>query len=437
MRDKFIFEAASAPSSDRARDRQESLLELFDAHKGSRRTLERVAYDRLGVELKLSDGVAATHEALHQYEQTHLSIGSWPRLRASLKLRWRRMRIAENGGRVQLWENFGSGEERIGTIFLAHLRFERLAPQPTGLLNEVYVRRNDQGGRHYIGLPGNGEGAPPIFVRRFVIRGLNGHNTVDLEEGRAMRAAHYTRQPARMANWQPQERTQGNTLRHPLPQPPTASEAQQLLSHARGWKKRYISTGVGNRLPLSTRGTVFLSLFGNVVIDLARVPADAIFDLHGPTGAARHLGLDAELVMTQGSGYPASDYEGEWYLALRDVLRTRELVIKREVPTAAIIGQRAERRILAISLGRGDPAPELIEATLSGSESWQFPTPEQMEPERFVWSDGRRWTFVRYHTTVHCTLVANGLRRRWPALAPHVRQLHVWRFTAPDGMVLN
>jgi hypothetical protein len=235
-------------------------------------------------------------------------------------------------------------------------------------------------------------------------------------------------------------RTDSAPRKHNVAEAASLTENQQLLSHTRGWKKRYISTGVGNKLPLSTRGTVFVSLFGNVVIDLAKVHTASIFDLHSPAAAAMNLEVSPDLVVSQGSGYPATDYAGEAFLGLRDVLRTRELVIKREVELKAVIRHKVDKRILGIGFGARDDRLETLKAALATpSATLPIPQPENTEPENFVWSDGKKWFFALYKSEPDCQAAFNAANLAYPDLAKNkdIKQINQYTYTVPLGMVVT
>lgn len=449
MRDKYLFEMNPDNSlSTEARMRQKDLEKLFAANKSSRKLLSSGAYDRMGqtlqnVRLVTDENArqAKVHDALHEYEKDFLYIGHWRRFRASLKLRYRSLRIDETSvpGDATLYEKFAI-EEKLGTIHLDHMRFIPLDPQPLGDNPTIYRRMGDGASRHYIMLP-QGTGHPPLFVRRFVVRGLNGHNAMELDARQPMRAAYVTKQVATIGKPQPQEMKnpsigKPSPTRHDISQDALLTESQQILSHARGWKKRYISAGVGNYAPLSTRGDPFVSLFGNVVIDLAKLPIGNIFDIHSPRGAQTNLSYDPTLVVTQGAKYPANDYGDEQYLAMRDVLRTRELLIKREVPFAAVVCRALGRKILAVGFQeskKDDPDDAKRNAAILAIAAGRV----DEENEAFTWSDQKRWYFALYGSVNECLQAKLAMEQHYLTnpKKPTLVLLNQFDFVKPPGMV--
>jgi hypothetical protein len=194
MRDKFIFDKNPVTSAAHVR-RQNEIIKVLTANKASRKILESVAYGQLAKDLKTAAGEETIHSALNKYEKAHLNIGSWPRIKASLKLRWRNLRIEEIERVAELHETIRGVDELLGKIYLDHLRFVPLDPQPLGDAPMIYQRMNDPLVRHYIMLPSTKPSSPNLFVRRFVIRGLNGHNAMELDANKPLTAAHRTRQP--------------------------------------------------------------------------------------------------------------------------------------------------------------------------------------------------------------------------------------------------
>jgi hypothetical protein len=441
MRDKFIFEMIEGSTSVAVRNRQADIEIIFAANKASRKLLSDIAYTEQKADLAKTANLTvgqeeAVHNALNRYEKAHLDIGSWPRIRASLKLRWKNMLIAENNRIATLSEPIGGQNAVLGKVYLDHMRFQPLAIQPTDLPLgvQVYQRIGDKTGRHYVLLPARNETEAQQFVRRFVIRGLNGHNSIELTGSKPMTAAHKPK-PASIAKPQPNETLVNDAKRHSIAQVKGArllTEKEQIISHARGWTKRYISAGVGGKVPLSTRGTAFDSLFGNVVIDLAKVDRDKIFDLHAPDVAEMNLGIDPKTVVTQGSQYPAQDFEGEVYLAMRDVLRTRELLIKGSVPRNAIIASPQGKVILGVGF------PSKMDRATYIQHLEALPEPQMAkEDEKFVWSDGKRWIFLKYATQQQCDLAETQVlsdKRGLSGKDVMLQKINLYSFSRPDGM---
>jgi hypothetical protein len=177
-------------------------------------------------------------------------------------------------------------------------------------------------------------------VKRFVFRGLNAGDCMALAGGQPLKAVHQSDKISKPEKG-------GVRFSHDDGTMLTVNE--QILSHTRGWQKRFISTGVSaNRPAYSTRGTVFVSMYGTSVIDLAMVPNGTIWDVHRPDTAAARLGVDAKQLTTRDSAYPSTGHDDEKYLALRDTVRTRELLIKGQIPFTAVKALSLGQFILAV-----------------------------------------------------------------------------------------
>ncbi|MBO0950862.1 hypothetical protein [Fibrella forsythiae] len=449
MRDKFLFVPARGVVLLAAADRQASISAVFTANKRSRKLLETNANEQLQADLiaianapaaiAAPDTRPATHAALHRYEVASLSRGVFSKLKSSLKTRWNRLEFVDvppNNTEIEIWETFGGIRIKLGAIHLGQSRFVRIYPQPPGVVNDVYRRRTDTGAnaRHYIELPSL-NAATNVFVRRYVIRGLSGKNSIELNGNIALTAAHTT--PGAVVDEVHAISNVGvSNRRHNLVAGSLMTEKQHIISHARGWQKRYLSTGVGNKLPLSTRGTPFLSLFGNVVVDLAMIPADTIFDIHSPDSVLRNLQLDPTNVLTQGDGYPANDYNAEEYLALRDVLRTRELLIKNSIPVTALVFNQILPTILAIGFDSNKHSSALTTLLRSGRQL-PFPRPVNIENTlNYRGFNNKRWFFGSYASPLDCTNAYNAAVAHYGVNATCMR-LHQYSFNQPQGMLLT
>jgi hypothetical protein len=223
----------------------------------------------------------------------------------------------------------------LGQLFVANSRFVELDNQEPGLRATVFVDREKPGGKQYIQLPDD------TFTKRYVMRGLSGYDGMRLT----------THQPL-LSTFDSALRDQSETSagRHgPGAAPLTATE--QVISHTRGWKKRFISTGASKRDVYSTRGTQFQSLFGSAVIDLARLTVQPnIVDVHRADVATAHLGDPDELVThgTDRDELGVTELEKQKYLGLRDVVRTRELLISGLIDYAAVRTHAAGRSLVGL-----------------------------------------------------------------------------------------
>lgn len=442
MRDKFIF-VPGVGLSPRNTNRAAGIAQVFGDTKARQKAFSNQLNTRYLQDLatwQANPGGMTAHPILWNYEKDYLnSGGNWGRLKKLLLIRYR--------GSIQFQSLPAVGEERIystdaapellGTVYLSGSRFIPLAPQPVGVVNTVYVRRNKPP-RHYVLLPTSG-----TYARRFVTRGLNASDGMNYTNGQPLEAPHYD--PAH-----PDQVIQGETQadsanRHPVVFAPATNltENQQIMSHARGWKKRYISTGISNRPAISTRGVQFVSMYGTAVIDLAKVNLNTVFDLHRPDTAQQFMGLAATHVVTAANhGHPGGSYAAEQFLGLRDILRTRELLIKGSVPVAALCANSQGARLVGVYsstnglhnqvTGIVARLPALVRTSILQTDSLTFRI------------NNFKWHFYAFGSALHAnwfvTAIAPSLTLMPPPpLAPApghgIVQFNKYQHTQPLGMI--
>ncbi|HWV11126.1 MAG TPA: hypothetical protein VN156_16380 [Pseudomonas sp.] len=219
-------------------------------------------------------------------------------------------------------------EATVGTLLVDDARFVVSGVQPKGALNVVYLR-SDRAPREYIGYK---HGADQLFVRRYVIRGLNQDDSYWLTQKKALKAVEATdklldKELATTDHFGRFRATPGATL----------TLGSQILSHTRGWSKRFVSTTLTNKPVISTLGKEFRSLFGAVLIDLAFVDPATIFDIHTPSSVRRYGLLGTDLIKVPSTKPSANrTIQDERELAVLDTVRTREVLIKGAVPYKAV-----------------------------------------------------------------------------------------------------
>jgi hypothetical protein len=335
MRDKYQF-VPDVPINPVLLGKQGEVNQLFLSHKANRKRL--VAEDQEIMRQALVNG-ADSHTVLHSFEKNYLEHGgNWGRFKRTLGLRF--------GGSVTFHPFVGYEEihatavgvtARIGTVFLEQSRFMPLAIQPLPAI-VIYQRREDPSPvpRHYLLLPGG------TYIRRYVSRGLNGFDGMRITAGQPLLAA----QPNQLA-----VDSEVGGAKHAVPIGGALTLDQQVLSHTRGWggNKRFISTGVSNHPAYSTRGEQFISMYGLVTIDLALVPQGSIVDVHTPAAGQAIMGIAPTQILTNNHHTGTNDLAEQQYLALRDVIRTRELLIHATIPLAAV--QRVAQGYTLLALG--------------------------------------------------------------------------------------
>lgn len=431
MRDKFVFIPSTdnklhgvRPMSRSELDRRELLIgrvtNVFGASKAEAKRKANEATQTMQHDI----GPAPDkHAVLWNYEKGHLAGGeSWSATAAALKglLDSQNRRevmvhefahaVKEIGGTAQIegvldWKGGSPTYVKLGTVFIGDARFVKLHPQPGGLTNPVYVLGRVIDGTlkqdpehtkaHFVWVPNS-----QTYVRRFVTRGLNYSDIINIE------ARHPLGSPLRVATaHQGELRSTKNTTRHDGPAVDDAlTEQQQILSHTRGWQKRYISTGVSNRPVYSTRGTQFMSLYGTAVIDLAKVDLRTVWDIHSPAAVENVMKWSSDNVVTAtGPGNGATTFKGEEFLALRDVLRTRELLIKFQVPVTALNCNVEGRLIVGFGTDKYEHPGNVASALQSSTHA---PHIVMYDPLRFKDpGTGKYWLFVLCDSVIEATNV--------------------------------
>lgn len=193
--------------------------------------------------------------------------------------------------------------------------------------------------REYVGLP---MGKSTVYVRRYVIRGLNVTDSENLSDKQGLQAASSDEELVH------KETTAIASGRINRQHGTTMTVGEQLLSHTRGWNKRFISTTLTHKPITSTKG-LFNSAFGKILIDLAKIPPEDIFDIHTPT-ALQHYGVyGGEL--KQLPSMKAQDQRSffdETLLAAYDAIRTREVLIKGKIPFDSILCKSLGNLVVAV-----------------------------------------------------------------------------------------
>jgi hypothetical protein len=434
MRDKYVF----VPNAAVARSHQSiraGLEALFVADKARRKAAADAAARAVATSLAALRPRENAHGALHTYERAHLAAGGdWARLQAEIVARFGKT-VTFSGGpppvalnvdvTLQVTSN-NFVQATVGEVRFGEDRFELLAAQPVGVAHPVFRRRDDTRAtpRHYVHLPQSG-----TYAKRFVTRGLSAFDAMNMTRGLPLTSVIQTDR----AQHGEVGHAKGNTL-HPHRAGVVLNENEQILSHTRGWggAKRYISTGVSERPAYSTRGTIFASMYGVVTVDLARVQPNTLFDLHRPDLASARLGVNLDAIDTT-VAQPGHGYADQHYLAYRDTIRTRELLIKGTVPFNAMNGLGDGIVLLGIaSLGGAHDAvkgivaalPDRIRATIVDQDHMKFTDP----------ASGRKWHCIHFSSAPARAAGQRALAGPLTA-ARTVVAFQRWQQVRPAGMI--
>lgn len=388
MRFKFTYVPAKAltvaPTDEigqfieRARQHAEK---FFDGIKATRKQSSDTIHSQLATSLKKSSD---TFQPFRTFEEGYVAIGKGEASFDMLLPRVTAHFSALTDGKPRKWgekvctvifERTGADKvvikvkyqdriSEVGTLYSGTERYAIAAnaEQPPRTLNPVYCRRGLEG-QHYISYPHRGD--ETLFVRRYVIRGLNQSDAANIEAGKELVAPYNTAEA--VDNELQSGEHSGKFLVEKKNTNLTIEE--QILSHTRGWAKRFISTTVTHRPVYSTRGTEFRSVFGAVIVDLAKVPGDRIHDIHAPGAIARFRVTQGQLfqVPSQKEASRRTQHD-EALLAVRDMLRTRELLILGRVPLTALALKDCGACVLGIRVVDGEGAKVASQSVFAQQE---------------------------------------------------------------------
>ena len=423
------------------------IIKLFDEDKAARKKFAEDDVSNFKDALKTPGNA---HPVLHSYEKNHLQHGAnwWKFVEEKLLVRCKNqiwfsappetVDTQNDILTIYAWE-FVEGHTYavpIADIHFGLARFEEVNPQPRGVLHKVYQRVGVAGGRHYVRLS-----TSDTYVKRFVMRGLNQTDAYNLGKLKALQAPN---QDDKALIYDINVRSTGRkdndkrAVRHPVTLGTSLTIEQQILSHTRGWQKRFVSTGVSKQPPVSTRGEEFISVFGTAIIDLAKVPQDSIYDIHAPRTAEERLGVTAKEVIDAPAPSGKAGYANEKFLAMRDVIRTRELLIKKEVPFAAVRAVSDGARIVGLS--NKEPAKKGDDLdVLYGLDPSDWDNKTGIEQPSYPWnvpgSRGQKyyWGFVQFATEVAAKNVHVYMNKRLDKGKGQERLLlHVYKPDRPD-----
>lgn len=436
MRDKYIFEPSIVPAIAGSHlERMRNLVaDYFSGEKTKRKASANLAAEALQKAMTAKSGQSSfSYVKDHQiiFEKAHLKIGTATigQLSADLRLTvlkayrdtywnwtfsWNNplphpdsvgdltcVAIGANSWSIQVQARETPGVAVppvvIGSIYRGNGRFELLSSQPPDAVNTVYVKRT-QPHQHYVCYLRDGA---EHFIRRYVVRGLNQNDSVQIAAKSALQAA------ATGSTAKAMEIRQEDAIgRHNVAEDTELNMDQQILSHTRGWNKRFISATTTSRTVYSTRGEEFTSVFGKVIIDLAFVPGQDIYDLHTPD-ALHHFGTTGEALLnppTSAHLNPAlRALAEEKHLAARDVIRTREVLIRESVPLVAIRFKDLGKRVVAISHTGDDENGSKTFTAVEGAWKLAGLGPWQGEETLTYRRDHRWYKFYLFASAIEAT----------------------------------
>jgi hypothetical protein len=375
MRDKYSYTpgpvpAAAPPAGARLAVVHQFVIDFFTGRKVTRKAAATAAVTQL--QGALAAGPINTVPAFRAYEAAHLAIGNLPQHQLEAVLR-QDVQAAYSSQYPHGWPPLlnprvnlrlvpvpatnhvfdvqvlvrepptaAPVHATVGRVYAGDVRFDiqPIGLQPPNRANDVYTRRGFPN-QHYIRYQRGGTGR---YLRRYVIRGLNQEDSARITGAQGLTAPELNNTAT-----DNEIRDQNYTGKHHVILGAALNEHQQILSHTRGWKKRFISTTTTMRPAYSTRGVEFRSVFGKVIIDLAFVAGASIFDLHGPDALTVLNTNAAQIQAAAHQPNPAARaLHDEEILAGRDVIRTREVLIRRTVPRVAIRSRAVGQTVIGI-----------------------------------------------------------------------------------------
>ncbi|WP_230774090.1 hypothetical protein [Roseiconus lacunae] len=279
--------------------------------------------------------------------------------------------------------------KELGRVYLENERFKCVSESHNSKPS-IFVRQDHPNQRQYIKTQAG------HFVRRYVIRGLNHTDSINLDMQKGLEPPEQNSE----AKADETNATKDHAHRHPVQTGETLDEGSQIISHTRGWKKRFVSTTSTDRSVLSTQLEEFRSVFGAVIVDLAEINASDIIDLHSPNAASRTFGFAIDVIMKLDSVSPAMSFRDEKIRAFRDVIRTREILI-RSVPFTAVKFLSAAETVVGVCWDKrcaelSNVTNGLKEATIKALQK-HF----KVEPLKYF-SNGGYWYFFGFDSAQDC-----------------------------------
>jgi hypothetical protein len=401
MRTKYSFVSNAGIAAVDYQLTQTAITQFFQQQKAERGATAAAASHTQQVALQALGDDNSAHPVLHAYEKAHLQIGytTIDALMVALRLHLRQARAGwsflfhANGTDVEV-----RGKDRpdapfqlLGTIYKGDQRFIAVAPAVPNVLNPLYVRR-DEPTRHYVQLPDG------TYLRRFVTRGFNQNDSICMELNLPLGAPCQIPTATQQDIFSPHDTSRSG--RHNVPVGAALTLNDKVLSHTRGWQKRFISATTTKRPVFSTRGEQFRSLFGAALIDLAQVPLASVVDLHRPDRVQPLLGVPASTIATTAQAEPAypRTTDDERFLAARDVIRTREVLIHQQVPPNAVVAVPGNLNVVGIfSNNTNDNAfAAILARDVSGRVI------QATEVLEYPWRNFR-WTFLEFASPADAT----------------------------------
>ena len=388
------------------------LVDVFAEEKTERKKLANTAHENL-----------AKDRDLLKFEQAYLKqCTSWSDLRRKLQEPNNRKYLLVKDDPQQNGVHYLHSVEtqkKLGTVFVGDRRFEPTS-LATNTRQRTFVRRGHSTNKQYV-LTKSGHYAP-----RYVTRGLNQLDSSRLCGHRGLIPSQASSSSARINDTNSfYKEGQRQSRRHPVPTHTRLTENEQILSHTRGWWKRFISTTATKRSVLSTQGKEFRGMFGAVTIDLAEIDPNEILDLHTPNAASNVFGFAVDQILQLQSITPASSHSDEKLRAMRDVIRTREILIK-SVPFAAVKFHSYTENILGFcwnenpankySFKQGNKRIVLDETVerrvldrISNRSYRAYDLHREREVLPYLW-DQQYWDFYRFATSEDCARAYELLR---------------------------
>ena len=204
-------------------------------------------------------------------------------------------------------------------VFTGQHRFLVLDPQPARSVNTVLFKRDT--GKHYVQDRFN------RYVRRYQTRCLNSGDRTGIRGGAT---TLISKDPGGVTTAKEVEKY---PARAPRTQVPVSFE-DAVFFHLQQGSKRFISMSQTKHAIYGNTGTSFYTRdYGLVSVDLAYVPKQTIVDVHNPQAAMAILGATPADVKSAMSGQDTRD---EVKKAVRDVIRTREVLVLDNIPIEAI-----------------------------------------------------------------------------------------------------
>lgn len=359
--DKWII--ALTPPKSLKKNEQSFHKDIFD---NLRNAVTQVDANHLNIRDSIQQTLekANKHErAVRQYEKDYLATSPRPykimkdevtrRFTNRKENQNRRIRFDEGTNpksptEIKVIYNLGRESQTevvIATVYFDDDRVQKL-PSQAGQTNEVYAFRASPTHDTSIQFVKDCHG---VLIRRFALRAISEDDKKNLDAGKGITAKmlnpknNITYKEQANYSWKsgvptatPDNKLGGEAHTYASPAVSITDEQAVFFQLQKG-SQRYISLTTTKHKIYGNKGEPFLKdQNGYIVVDLARIPKEHIYDVHTAAGLSKAAGIP-ETVFKESISKEAANEITPQDRAARDTIRTREVLVRGAIARDAIV----------------------------------------------------------------------------------------------------